>query len=367
MRSRHGTLGRTTILNYSERLMDFQNAALRILDANANRAMEGMRVVEEYLRFVLQDGHLTEVCKQLRHDLADVIGSLPHIGLLTARDTEGDVGTRISAADEYQRATLHDIWSANQKRVEQSLRCLEEFAKPDFPSTAAAIEQLRYRAYTLAKAVASTNHCRERLATVRLYVLVDGGPSLRVFTRVVERLITAGAHVLQLRDKKLSDRECLERAHRLRAVTRGTSTLFIMNDRPDMANLADADGVHVGQQELAVRDVRAILGPHRLIGVSTHSLDQARQAVLDGANYLGCGPTFPSETKSFALFPGLEFLRQVAAEISLPAFAIGGITTGNLRSVLQTGCSRVAVSGAIAQSPTPELVVQELLSILGDV
>jgi thiamine-phosphate pyrophosphorylase len=95
--------------------------------------------------------------------------------------------------------------------------------------------------------------------------------------------------------------------------------------------LCRADGVHVGQEELTIRDVRQIVGPEMLVGVSTHSIEQARQAVLDGASYLGCGPTFPSETKHFDHFPGLDFLRQVAAEISLPAFAIGGITLEHRR------------------------------------
>ena len=131
------------------------------------------------------------------------------------------------------------------------------------------------------------------------------------------------------------------------------SPIFILNDRPDLAVLARADGVHVGQEELSVHDVRQIVGPTMLIGVSTHTIEQARQAVLDGANYLGCGPTFPSGTKHFDHFPGLDFLRQVAAEISLPAFAIGGITRENLPQVLATGFTRVAVGGAIASSAHP--------------
>ena len=95
----------------------------------------------------------------------------------------------------------------------------------------------------------------------------------------------------------------------LRELTRGTDTLFIMNDRPDLAALCHADGVHLGQEDLSVKDARAIVGPDALIGVSTHTIEQARQAVLDGANYIGVGPTFPSGTKQFEKFPGLDFLR----------------------------------------------------------
>jgi thiamine-phosphate pyrophosphorylase len=124
---------------------------------------------------------------------------------------------------------------------------------------------------------------------------------------------------------------------------------FIMNDRPDLAALAKADGVHVGQEELEIRDVRRIVGPRMLVGVSTHNIEQAREAVRGGADYIGCGPTFPSDTKHFDHFPGLDFLREVAAEqVSIPAFAIGGITLENLAQVLSTGFRRIAVSRALS-------------------
>jgi thiamine-phosphate pyrophosphorylase len=138
-----------------------------------------------------------------------------------------------------------------------------------------------------------------------------------------------------------------------------------VNDRPDIAVLSQADGVHVGQEELEVRDARRIIGPDRLVGVSTHSIEQACQAVSDGADYIGCGPTFPSGTKDFDHFPGLDFLRQVAAEISLPAFAIGGITLDNLSQVLHTGFARIAVSGAITNSADPPAHVRSFLAALG--
>ena len=137
-----------------------------------------------------------------------------------------------------------------------------------------------------------------------------------------------------------------------------------MNDRPDIAVLAEADGVHIGQDELTVSEARRIVGPERLIGVSTHTIEQARQAVLDGADYLGVGPTFPSGTKSFESFAGLEFIRQVAAEITLPWFAIGGIDAKNLATVLDAGASRIAVSGAILTATDPCAAAAELLTNL---
>ena len=106
-------------------------------------------------------------------------------------------------------------------------------------------------------------------------------------------------------------------------------SLAIVNDRADVAAIVGADGVHLGQDDLSVKDARAIVGPRMLVGVSTHNIDQARTAVLDGANYLGAGPTFASRTKAFDDFAGLDYLREVAAEIRLPTFAIGGIGIEN--------------------------------------
>src|SRR4051794_10471359 len=105
-----------------------------------------------------------------------------------------------------------------------------------------------------------------------------------------------------MREKDLPDRELLERARQLRQWTRQAGVLFIVNDRPDIARLVEADGVHLGQDDLPVREARRILGPDALVGVSTHNLEQVRQAILDGASYLGVGPTFPSKTKEFREF-----------------------------------------------------------------
>ncbi len=137
-----------------------------------------------------------------------------------------------------------------------------------------------------------------------------------------------------------------------------------MNDRPDLAVLSAADGVHVGQDELSVKDARAIVGPHALIGVSTHNIEQARRAVLDGADYIGVGPTFPSDTKKFESFAGLDFVRAVVAEIALPAFAIGGITLDNVSQVISAGLSRIALSGAIVNAPNPTTASRDFLAKL---
>ncbi len=337
---------------------------LRILDAEANRAREGLRVVEDYVRFALDDRYLTDQFKQLRHDLTAALSGIPTAERLAARETQADVGTDLSAAIDYRRNDIADLLAANFARLQESLRSLEEYGKVVDPELATRCQQIRYRSYTLQRAVQYTRSSLERLAKARLYVLIDGGDSPSHLQITATALVAAGVHVLQLRDKRLDDRQLLQRGRLLCQITRGTDTLLIINDRPDLALLVGADGVHVGQEELSVKDVRTIVGPRAIVGVSTHSLDQARQAVLDGADYIGVGPVFPSGTKSFEQFPGLQLVRQVAHDMRLPAFAIGGITSDNLPQVVAAGLRRVAVAGAITTDADPAAVVRHMLGLL---
>ncbi|OHB79131.1 MAG: thiamine-phosphate diphosphorylase [Planctomycetes bacterium RBG_16_64_12] len=337
-----------------------QVRVLRVIDAALNRGREGLRVVEDYVRFVLDDAHLTGQMKALRHELTALFSHLSLGRRLAARETQADVGTGATVSSERLRTDPHGVLAANFTRLEESLRTLEEFGKILDLDLAAKLEQLRYRTYTIQRAVEITKGSLERLGRARLYVLVDARPSPEQFTALVRSLVDAGVDALQFRDKTLEDRRLLDRARLLRQLTLRSDTLFIMNDRPDLAVLARADGVHVGQQDLTVKDARTIVGPDALVGVSTHSIDQARQAVLDGANYLGVGPTFPSGTKRFDKLPGPALLRAVAAEIRLPAFAIGGIDRENLPEVLATGFCRIAVSGAITAAPDPAAAAREL-------
>jgi thiamine-phosphate pyrophosphorylase len=347
---------------------DGQLAALRILDANLNRATEGLRVIEDYCRFALDDGHLTQRCKQMRHDLVTALEEISTPALAAARESQTDVGAEVSTPQEGERASLEHVAAASWQRVQQALRVIDECLKLVAPDSASAVEQLRYQAYTLAKACTIAANGIDRLATARLIVLFDGASSERSFLRRIQSLIAAGVPMLQLREKRMSDRKLLERARLLRQVIdeAGGGPLLIINDRVDLAVLARADGVHIGQDELTLRDARKIVGTEMLIGVSTHNIEQARQAVLDGANYIGCGPVFPSSTKQFKRFPGVNFLKQVAAEISLPAFAIGGVKTSNLYKVLAAGFSRIAVGSAVMSADDRSKAARTLLIAMSD-
>lgn len=344
-----------------------ENSVFRVLDAAINRAGEGIRVVEDYARMVLGDVYLSGQLKQLRHDLTQSVSPIDPVQRIAARDSIGDVGTTIQTATEYERSFPNSgddqtpnasepqkqtggMIQANFGRAQQAIRTIEEFSKSLDTDLAKRVEQIRYRTYTLEKALLTTVVSLQNLAEANLYVLIEASGDVE---SLAGQLIAAKVNLIQLRDKTLNDRQLVETGRALASLTRGTKTRFIMNDRADLAIAANADGVHLGQDDLKVSDARRIVGAARMIGVSTHSIEQARQAVLDGANYIGVGPVFPSTTKQFDAHVGLELLVTVANEVKLPSFAIGGINLDNVADVVRSGVSRVAVSGAIVNAEKP--------------
>jgi thiamine-phosphate pyrophosphorylase len=340
---------------------------VRILDAEANRAREALRVVEDYCRFVLDDAFLSRQWKQMRHDLTAALSELQPGHLLEARDTLRDVGTDISTSRELHRHSLLGVVQANCKRLQEALRSLEEFGKLRGPKLGFALEQLRYRTYTLERATGLGATARQRLADVRLYVLVSVPSCAAAIDWTIQEAAAGGATMFQLREKNLSERDLLERGRRARKATREAGAILIMNDRPDMARLVDADGVHLGQDDMPVKEARRIVGPNALIGVSTHNIEQVRQAILDGASYIGVGPTFTSETKTFKQLAGLDFVRQVGEETTIPAFVIGGINLDTIGATVEAGAKRVAVSHAICNADDPRKAAVEMLERLSRV
>ena len=325
----------------------------RIIDASANRAREGLRVIEDYVRFALGDPGLTRRVKDVRHRLGEACRSFDPDWLLGGRDTPGDVGTHVSAFDEGERGDARGVLIANYKRAAEALRSLEEYTKLSDQWIAGRFEGLRYDVYILEKQTLAAVAGRRGLGEARLYVLVGGLPTLGDLTWIVEEAIAGGADAIQYREKGLPDREVLRRARELRIITAKARVPLILNDRPDLARLANADGVHLGQDDVSVRDARRIVGPNALIGVSTHEPSQVEAAIREGANDLGVGPVFPSGTKDFEALAGLAFVQAVAESTQLPWFAIGGIDLGRIDDVIAAGALRVAVSGAILRADRP--------------
>src|SRR3954454_23830098 len=174
-----------------------QTLIMRILDASLNRASEGLRVVEDYVRFVLDDAFLTGNAKAIRHDLTVAAAMIPTLDRHAARDTQLDVGTSISTDAERSRLDPWDVCAASLKRAEQSLRSLEEYGKLLDGEFAGRMESLRYGVYTLEKALDVGRSSRDRLEGVRLCVLVDGRRTAEEFERLVRILVDAGVGIIQ--------------------------------------------------------------------------------------------------------------------------------------------------------------------------
>ncbi len=337
----------------------------RILDANANRAREALRVMEDAARFVLDDAELSGQLKQLRHDLAQCLASISQLDAW--RDTPGDVGTTITTQSEQSRSDVADVVTAAGKRLSEALRVLEEYSKT-LPETltdvAAAIEKLRYRGYTLEQRLMTTlgtTRARQwRLCVLISESLCQAGDWLEV----AEAAIAGGADCIQLREKDLDGKELLARTRRLVSLCRPKGVSAIVNDRPDVALLGEADGVHLGQTDLPCREARKLVGRQLLIGVSTSNLDQAKQALKDGADYCGVGPMFPTTTKHKPVLAGPGYLKEYLAWGRLPHLAIGGINSKNIGELVSAGVKGVAVSSAVCGAENPDEITQQLIRAL---
>lgn len=351
----------------------------RILDACLNRGREGLRVLEDYARFVLNGERSSRTLKEIRHELTEaeqlLFRGARHRGvrtLLSARDTMQDVGTKITVDHEEKRESLQDLVTANCRRVQESLRSLEEFGKLVSLEFASRMKQLRYRSYSLEQdLIASTNSVTvpnrthtSRLENARVYVLITEATCQLPWRVVVEQALVGGANILQLREKTLNDRELLSRCRWIRDACEAHGAIFIVNDRPELAILSGAHGTHVGQSEIPITDVRKLPGAEQLIGVSTHAPQQLLQAFQEGADYVGVGPVFPSGTKTFQQFPGLDYVRRAAELATGPWFPIGGITLAQIPELCQAGARRVAVTAAVTGANAPRQAVEDLLQSL---
>jgi thiamine-phosphate pyrophosphorylase len=168
---------------------------------------------------------------------------------------------------------------------------------------------------------------------------------------VMEEAIKGGADIIQLRDKDSSKRDVLKKAKRLRELTAKYKVTFIVNDHIDIAIAVDADGVHLGQGDLPLSEARKVLGKDKIIGISTHRIDEAREAEQNGADYIGVGPVFPTKSKKDVVDPvTTNYVRQVANEISIPFVAIGGIKLHNVDEVLEAGATRICAISEIVGS-----------------
>ncbi|MEA5534705.1 thiamine phosphate synthase [Crocosphaera sp. XPORK-15E] len=328
----------------------------RILDANLDRAREGLRIIEEWCRFGLENSNLAEKCKQMRQEIANWHSS----DLRMARDTPNDPGTELSHPQEETRSSIDQLLQANLCRVQEALRVLEEYGKLYDPNMGITFKQMRYQVYTLESDLLQC-YRYQKLTNANLYLVTS--PSENIL-KIVESALQGGLKLVQYREKNANDIIRLEMAHQLCELCHQYDALFIMNDRVDIALAVKADGIHLGQQDIPIALARQILGPNRIIGRSTTNEQEMAKAIAEGADYIGVGPVYATPTKAGKKPAGLDYVNYAAKQSPVPWFAIGGIDTININEVMSAGAKQIAVVRAIMEAEDPQKITQELLTKL---
>jgi thiamine-phosphate pyrophosphorylase len=331
---------------------------LRLIDANLNRISEGLRLLEDVARFILNDARISAELKSLRHELLGEDTSLQK-ELLSARDSAGDVAA--FAEEETRRDDLPTILIANARRVQESLRVVEEFAKlPDIALDPEKFKKARFALYELERKL-TARLLRHEKRIAGLYVIIDpevlGG---RSEADVCHQAIRGGAKAIQLRDKHRGKEEILAAAKRLKEVCTQYDVLFIVNDYLDIALASGADGLHLGPGDLPISAARQLLPIDKILGCSTTTLKEALQAEADGADYIAVGSIYPTSSKAGAIVVGLETLRQIREAISIPIVAIGGIDETNAAAAIEAGADSLAVISAVLGAKDVEEAARKL-------
>jgi len=354
-----------------------QRAIERLLDANLDRAREGLRVIEDWCRFGLARPDLVSRTKDFRQRL----GRCHQASFKLARHTATDPAAGMAHGAQAERQGAAAVVAANCGRVQEALRVLEEFGRALPGPLAGEAAAIRYGLYDLEvdvlRAAAGPGWRRELLQQCQLYLVTSPVANLEA---VVAAALGAGVRLVQYRAKAdapagdapaggpaITDQQRLADARALRELCARHGALFLVNDRLDLALAVDADGVHLGQDDLPPAIARSLLGPDRLIGRSTNRIEQLHQAVADGCDYVGVGPVNATPTKPGRDPVGLEYVRQAAAASPIPFFAIGGIDATTLDGALAAGASRVAVVRAITHAADPGAASAALLARLDQV
>jgi thiamine-phosphate pyrophosphorylase len=319
----------------------------RIIDANINRITEGLRVAEDIFRYSIACGEIQQGLKDMRHNL---IAAVDRAGVISSRASLDDVGFSSTGTNEYERYEIRDIAAANLKRAEEGLRVLEEIYKLGKKDISSVMKKLRYELYDLEKkAHAKIN---KKILDKGLYLVMTNPPS--GYEDIAKMAVRACLPAIQIRQKKGSDRELMSNAIKIREITRGSRTIFFVNDRLDIARLCEADGVHLGQDDIKPEQARDFLGEGFLIGLSTHNLSQVEAAQNEPLDYIGFGPVWKTDSKEMpGPVTGVGALREAVKKSHHPVVAIGGINRHNIRELSGTRLNNIAVISAVQDAMDP--------------
>lgn len=319
------------------------NKDFAIIDANINRAREGLRVVEEIARFVFRDSVLFENIKRLRHQLTQIEAAFGPATTVGTRQGK-DIGKKEVVASEYSRVSALDIIRANCSRVSESMRVIEELSKVYNEEEVQHIENIRYKVYGLEIKLL------KKTPQFWLRNYFEQGIVYTISHDVNELvwLIEHGAKVIQLRDKDSERSQVFRKARELcnylhKKGSEFGPVLLIINDYIDIASRLPVAGVHLGQKDDTIVKARQMLGINKIIGSSNTSAEEIKRSIQKGVDYVSIGAVYSTPTKPERQAVGLNMVRQAVEAATVPLVAIGGINKSNVEDVYKTGVKNVAV------------------------
>lgn len=327
-----------------------------MIDANLNRCLEGMRVLEDLYRFEWRRQDEATLLKNWRHELA---GAFAHERRVLSRNGLQDHGRQVETESEVSRENLAALAGANFSRVQQSLRVLEEASKVEGGSYGLC-EKVRYAVYDLEA------RCWAKPFPERgLYVLVTRELCRRDPEDVLRISCEKGAAVIQLREKSMEDGAFLDWMHRAKEIADETGTPLIVNDRVHLLQLADFAGVHMGQGDLQTSDARKLMRPWQWLGRSTHAIDQALQAEAEGVDYIGVGPLYLTQTKEHRHAVGLSYLREVNEQVKVPYVGIGSVNREHIDEIMVEEPKGLAICTGIISADDPAKEMDFFMTKMG--
>ena len=332
-----------------------ERTTYRIIDANYNRAREALRTVEDYCRFTLNSPRFYDKAKEMRHKLSGALSRLDYVTLLVNRDTRLDVGINRSVEGQLSRVELRDCFIAGCKRLTEALRTIAEFVRTIDSSLADDIENIRYAAYSFEKDVVIFSDTSNKFKHIKLYVIITSNIPVEIIN-LTTKCVKNGADCIQLRAKNIKDDDLFAIAEEFVKICKSEGVYSVINDRVDIAVASGADGIHLGRNDVPVQCAERLQLSPLIIGKTTHSLEQIRNAIKLNPTYVSLGPVFATETKPGINPVGLNYIKEsleVLKETAIGHVAIGGITLDNIDDVLKAGAKCIAVCSAITQSEDP--------------
>ncbi len=312
-----------------------------ILDVNINRLTESLKFLEDYVRFQIKNLRDLDKIRKMRIEFLNIKKSLSINRIVIHRNVENDPGIE-PGFDTVERYTDEDLLLANFTRAKESARIIEEVLRYKTKKSARAMKMIRFKIYDFEKSIIEKI---QKKFDPRLCAIIDEKYLHKIMLRrTIEILENNGATMLQLRIKNLPDRDFFDYANRIKKLIYNPQLKFIINNRVDIALAVDADGVHLGQDDMPLLQARKIFGSRFIIGASVHNLVEALDAQKAGADYLGVGAVFQTRTKSDARICGLNMIRHLRNRLSIPIIGIGGIDNKNYREVFKAGANGIAIA-----------------------